>query len=102
MGLQQSLRATEHQHALFGAPPRPQMPDLLHSLSHAAVSLQNQFRHPGQAGALAGLTEAAAVAHATNANNNPPPPGLPNGLPNNSNSNNGNNNNNNNNNSNDN
>jgi len=70
--LQQSLRATEHQNALVslrdftGGPARPQMPDLLHSLSHAAVSLQNQFRAgtgvPGQSGALAGLTEAAAVA----------------------------------------
>jgi hypothetical protein len=62
------LRATEHQNALvslrdFGAPPgRPQMPDLLHSLSHAAVSLQNQLRASQASAGLTGLTEAAAVA----------------------------------------
>eukprot|EP00522_Entomoneis_paludosa_P001464 CAMPEP_0172465354 /NCGR_PEP_ID=MMETSP1065-20121228/53257_1 /TAXON_ID=265537 /ORGANISM="Amphiprora paludosa, Strain CCMP125" /LENGTH=342 /DNA_ID=CAMNT_0013221859 /DNA_START=76 /DNA_END=1104 /DNA_ORIENTATION=+ len=80
--LQQSLRATEQQNALAslrdftGAAARPQMPDLLHSLSHAAVSLQNQFRAsqaagvPGQSAALAGLTEAAAVHAANNSMNN--------------------------------
>jgi len=67
--LQQSLRATEHQSALAGfrdfGPPRAQMPDLLHSLSHAAMSLQNQFRASqmpqAQAPALTGLSEAAAL-----------------------------------------